>query len=274
VTAELSGTDTDRVRRATSFLFVPGDRPDRFDKASRSGADVVIVDLEDAVGSEDKAVARGAAVDWLAHGGRACVRINAASTKHYDDDVAALVAMPGLIAVMLPKADPESAADIVNRCPVPIVALVESAAGIATAPQIAGSAGVARIAFGHLDYALDIAAHPSHTAMLTARSALVLASRLAGLPGPIDGVTTVLDDPDTLAADLQHAQELGMTGKLLIHPAQVPFANAAYRPNQESVRWAEAVAAAGQAGRAVSVDGEMVDAPVLARAHAILRRSR
>jgi citrate lyase subunit beta/citryl-CoA lyase len=262
------------VRRATSFLFVPGDRPDRFDKASRSGADVVIVDLEDAVGSEDKPLARGAVVDWLAHGGRACVRINAAGTKHYDDDVAALVAMPGLIAVMLPKADSESAADIVNRCPVPVVALVESAAGIATAPQIARSAGVARIAFGHLDYALDIAAHPSHIAMLTARSALVLASRLAGLPGPIDGVTTVLDDPDTLAADLQHAQELGMTGKLLIHPAQVPFANAAYRPNQESVRWAQAVVAAGQAGRAVSVDGEMVDAPVLARAHAILRRSR
>jgi citrate lyase subunit beta/citryl-CoA lyase len=268
-----SGTDADLVRGATSFLFVPGDRPDRFDKANRSGASVVIVDLEDAVATQDKSVARAAVTDWLTHGGRACVRINAAGTRHHDDDVAALADMPGLVAVMLPKADAESTAEVVNRCPVPVVALIESAAGIATAPQIAAHSGVSRIAFGHLDYALDIGANPTRTAMLTARSALVLASRLAGLPGPIDGVTTVLDDPDTLAADLHHAQELGMTGKLLIHPAQVVVTNAAFRPDHDAVRWAEGVVAAGRAGRAVSVNGEMVDAPVLARAHAILRRS-
>lgn len=271
---------------ARSLLFVPGDRPDRFAKASDSGCDVVVTDLEDAVAEADKVAARGEVMDWIASGGRACVRINAAGHPAHRDDVAALSglatpsgvsgrstvsALPGLVAVMMPKAeDPTAVAAVAERLGVPVIALIESAAGVARAHEIAAASGVARIAFGQLDYAADVGADPTATAMLFARSCLVLASRTAGLPAPIDGVTIDLDTPVALNADIAHARELGYTGKLLIHPAQVDPTHAALRPSTEAVDWARQIVRAAGTGGAVRVKCQMVDAPVLARARAII----
>jgi citrate lyase subunit beta/citryl-CoA lyase len=275
MTSRPSGDPVATVRAARSFLFVPGDRPERFDKAVAAGADVVILDLEDAVGPEHKTAARAAAVEWLAGGGRAAVRVNASDSPHHEADVTALAGLAGLLAVVLPKADDAAlASEVAQRSGAPVLALVESAAGMAGLSALAAAQGVVRLAFGHLDYAVDLGADNGRTAMLHARSTLVLASRAAGLPGPVDGVTVALDDPQVLADDLAHARDVGLTGKLLIHPRQVEATHAAYRPSPEETSWAEKVLAAVResSGGAVRVDGDMVDAPVIARAEAVLRR--
>lgn len=269
-----------RLQSARSLLFVPGDRPERFDKAVATGADVVIIDLEDAVAPGSKAAAREAAVAWLRIGGRAAVRVNAADSPHHGADLAALADVTGaategsgLLAVVLPKADdPTRASAVAERTGVPVIALVESALGILRAAELATADGVERLAFGHLDYAVDLGCDPGREAMLLARSTLVLASRAAGLPGPIDGVTTALDDAAALTDDLAYARDLGLTGKLLIHPKQVEPTHAAHQPSDEEVAWAQRVIEAAAAGGAVRVDGDMVDAPVVARAEGILQR--
>lgn len=118
--------------------------------------------------------------------------------------------------------------------------------------------------------AVDVASGNGREAVLLARSTLVIASRAAGLPGPIDGVTTALDDPGTLTDDVRYARDLGLTGKLLIHPRQVEPTHAAYRPSEEEVAWAQRVLDAAAGGGAIRVDGAMVDAPVVARAARII----
>lgn len=262
------------IQTARSFLFVPGDRPERFDKAADSGADLVVIDLEDAVAQGRKDSARASALEWLSRDGRACVRINDPSSPLHGTDLDALADVPGLIAIMLPKADsPEPLRAVAERAGVPVIALVESAAGMVRVHEIATTAGVARLAFGHLDYALDLGADPGWSAMLHARSSLVLASRAAELPGPVDGVTTALDDAEVLDGDLRRAKEIGFTAKLLVHPQQVPVTHAALRPEETAVRWARRVVESVHGGTAARLDGQMVDAPVLARAKAILQRA-
>jgi citrate lyase subunit beta/citryl-CoA lyase len=275
-----SRTDDGRVavvQAARSFLFVPGDRPERFGKAAAAGADVVIVDLEDAVAAAAKDGARDAVLAWLRAGSSAAVRVNAVDSPHHEADLAALQGLASLVAVVLPKAaDAATAASVAERTGAPVLALVESAAGMVRAHELATAPGVARLAFGHLDYAVGLGADHGRTAMLHARSTLVLASRAAGLPGPVDGVTVALDDPAVLADDLAHGRELGMSGKLLIHPRQVEATHAAYRPSDGEVAWAQRVLAAvagSDAGQgAIRLDGQMVDPPVVARAEDILRR--
>lgn len=271
------------LQSARSFLFVPGDRPERFDKAVASGADVVIIDLEDAVAPEAKASAREAVVAWLAAGGRAAVRVNATDHPEHEADIAALAEVASaagdsgspLLAIVLPKADdPARASAIAAQTGGPVVALIESALGMARALELATATGVSRLAFGHLDYAVDLGSGNDHEAMLHARSTLVMASRAAGLPGPIDGVTTALDDASVLRQDLAHASNLGLTGKLLIHPRQVEVTHASHRPSADEVTWARRVLEAAAAGGAVRLDGDMVDAPVVARADEILRRAK
>ncbi len=153
---------------ARTWLFVPGDRPDRFVKAAGSGADLVVVDLEDAVASPNKDRARDAVAAWLADGGRACVRVNAGDRGRAD--VAALTGLPGLVATMLPKAcDPAGVEEVAAASRAPVVPLVESVAGVLAVHALAAVDGVVRLAFGHLDYALDLGARPTREAMLTAR---------------------------------------------------------------------------------------------------------
>lgn len=260
---------------ARSWLFVPATRPERFAKATSSGADMVIIDLEDAVPLQDKAGARTAAASWLAAQGVAAVRVNPASSTHHQADIDALVGLPGLRAVVLPMAESAEALARVRERLGPDVSLVpqvETALGIVRGLELAATAGVARLAFGHLDFAVDIDAAPAPEALLHVRSSLVVASRAAGVAGPIDSVTTDLDDEEVARADATRARALGFTGKLCIHPRQVAAVNAAMSPSDEEVAWAEQVLAAGTSG-AARVAGQMVDAPVVARAERIITRS-
>ena len=262
---------------ARTLLFVPGNRPERFDKAAATAADLVIVDLEDAVPDEDKASARDAVAQWLSADGRAAVRVNGTKSSDYQQDVARLAGLPGLRAVVVPMADDPAALTALHQRlgpDVEIVALVETALGIVKAIELASVPGVSRLAFGHLDFAADIDSSIEDEAMLMARSLLVVASRAAGLPGPVDGVTTALDDPAASGADAARARSLGFAGKLCIHPSQVEAVNAAFSPSAQEIAWAHLIIEASSAGGAARVDGHMVDAPVILKARAILARAQ
>jgi citrate lyase subunit beta/citryl-CoA lyase len=259
-----------------SYLFVPADRPQRFEKAQASGADCVIVDLEDAVAPEAKGAARRALAEWLGSAAAArapvAVRVNASAAEGLDEDLAACGVGP-LAALVVPKAErPEDLQAIADRCKVPLVALVETAVGIDNVRAVARSPSVARLAFGSIDFQLDLGIAGEGEELLAFRSQLVLASRVAGLQAPIDGVSTAIGDAAAVEADARRARRLGFGAKLCIHPSQVEVVNRAFTPGADEIAWArrvvEAVRASG--GAAVAVDGKMVDKPVLLRAQALL----
>ncbi len=266
---------TPRLDTVALPLFVPADRPDRFAKAFAAGADAVILDLEDAIAPDGKAAARAAllaARDAIAAAGcPVLVRVNAAGSPWQADDFAAAAVLP-LAGLVLPKAETgagvRAAEGAAGR---PVLALIESARGVAAARDIAAAA--ARLAFGSIDLSADLGCADDRAPLLAFRSAVVLASRLAGLPPPLDGVTPGYRDPAPVADDARYAATLGFGGKLLIHPAQIAPARAGFHPDAAEIAWAERVVAAARDGRAVAVDGAMVDTPVRLRAEQILRRA-
>lgn len=261
---------------ARTLLFVPGTVPERFAKASATEADLVVLDLEDAVPDEHKLSARGAVAALLDGEKQAAVRLNAVASRHHHADVSALVGLAGLSAVVVPMADNSSDLYALHRQlgpDVEIIALIETALGLTRAVDIASTPGVTRLAFGHLDFAVDIDAEIGEEPMLLARSSLVIASRAAGLSGPVDGVTTALDDGAVAGAEARRSRRLGFTGKLCIHPRQVDPVNAAFTPSAEDVVWARRVLEGRGAGGAARVDGHMIDAPITLRAEAILTRA-
>lgn len=259
---------------AVTWLFVPGDRPDRFAKAQDSGADAVVCDLEDGVAPAAKVQARAEVRGWLAAGGSAWVRVNAPGTDDGLGDVEAMRGLPGLQGLMVPKSESagqlENLAGRAGGCRV--VALVETAAGVLEAANIARSPAVDRLAFGSIDYAGDIDAIESDDSLLLARSLLVLASRAAGKAGPLDGVTTDLLTMEPVQAAAAYARSLGFVGKLCIHPRQVAAVAAGFAPQEREVRWAREVVEAEASAGAVAVAGHMVDRPVLERARRILAK--
>jgi citrate lyase subunit beta/citryl-CoA lyase len=259
-----------------SYLFVPGDRPERFSKACTSGADAVIVDLEDAVAPEKKNAARAALAAWLHPDHPVIVRINAADTAWFSEDCA-LAGRPGVAAIMLPKAERPDTLEALRAAGArAVLPLIETAVGYDEARALAGAAGVERLAFGSIDFQLDLGVTGEDEELRAFRSGLVLASRLAGIAAPVDGVSTAIDDPAQLAADAARARRLGFGGKLCIHPKQVQVVNAAFSPTEADVQWATRVlaAAASANGAAVAVDGKMVDRPVLLRARMVLDNAR
>lgn len=259
------------MRPPRSYLFVPGDRPERVAKARASGADAVVVDLEDAVAPANKLAARDAVAGVLDAARPVVVRINGAETGWFADD-ARLAAHPGVAAVMLPKAAaPDAVAALRAASGKPVLALIETAAGIASLAALA-AAGAARFAFGSIDFQLDLDIADDDLALLPFRMQLVLASRLADLPPPVDGVTAAFEDAARIEAESRRARALGFGAKLCIHPKQVAIVNAAFAPTAGELAWARRVvdAAAAAGGAAVAVDGKMVDAPVLARARRLL----
>lgn len=262
-----------------SYLFVPANRPDRYERALASGADAVIVDLEDAVAPADKPAAREMLQRWLAArpvGAPAViVRVNAVGTPWHAADLD-LCAWAGVAGVMLPKAESAAALAPVaaRRAGLAVIALIESALGLAGAREIAAAPGVQRLAFGSIDLALDLSLRgASEDDLAPHRAEIVLASRLAGLAAPIDGVTTAIDDLALLGADVRRARRLGFAAKLCIHPRQIAGVHEGLAPSAAELDWARRVVAAAGAveGAALAVDGAMVDKPVLQRALATLR---
>jgi citrate lyase subunit beta/citryl-CoA lyase len=273
------------LARARSLLFVPGHAPQRFDRALASGADAVILDLEDAVAPQDKARAREHVAVWLrgldsAARARVLVRLNASDAPN--EHAADLAWLRGLgtglpAGLVVPKAAHVTTLSVIAQAagaPVALLPLVESADGWAAADALARAPQVLRLVFGHLDFQLDMGMEcgPGQDELLPVRLALVAASRRAGLATPVDGVSPDLQDDTLTRADVARSRRLGFGGKLCIHPRQVPLVHEGLAPSEAELDWARRVllANAQAAGAVFQLDGRMVDAPVLRKAERLL----
>ena len=272
---------------ARSFLFVPADRPERYAKALASGADAVVVDLEDAIAPGAKLAARQALVQAVsslsaAECSRLVVRINAVGSAWHGDDLAALRSLvaQGVSAVMVAKAESAATLAEVAAAAGPACALlplVESVAGLDAIDKLATCPQVLRLVFGHLDFQADagMACGVDESELVPVRLAFALASRRVGLAAPVDGVSPGTRDTAQLELDAARSRRGGFGGKLCIHPAQVALVNAAFTPSADELDWARRVQAAfTKAGGGVfSLDGRMVDAPVLRLAQRTLAQA-
>lgn len=275
---------------ARSLLFVPATSERKIDRAFDSGADGVIVDLEDAVAADQKQAARDALAAIFARPRvEACVRINAASTAECLRDLMALP-LRAIAGVLLPKA--ESAGEIATvdwvlaqreasegmaRGSVPLMALIESARAVRDVDAIArASPRLRRLAFGAVDLGNDLGTAVEEESVVThVRIAMACASRAAGLEPPMDAPQLAIHDEARLRAAASLAKAQGFTGKLCIHPAQVAPVNEAFTPDASEVERARRIVAAFEAAEAqgrgaVAVDGIMVDYPVVDRARKTL----
>lgn len=263
-----------------SLLFVPASRPDRFAKAMEAGADLVCADLEDAVAPADKEAARTAALGFLSPG--RAVRLNGLATPAGIADLAALIAArPAGGTLLVPKVEHEEELRLLDRLlaaaalPLELIALVESAAGLARAGAIAAAPRVVALMLGGADLAAELGTAPAAEALAVPRALLALAARGAGI-GAIDMPCLAPRDAATTAAEAQAARRLGFTAKAAIHPAQVAPINAAFTPDPaeiaEAVRGLAAFAAAG--GAAAVLDGRLIERPVAARWRAVIARAR
>jgi citrate lyase subunit beta/citryl-CoA lyase len=257
----------------SNFLFVPGNRPDRFTKALDSSASAVILDLEDAVAAEDKEAARNAIqTAWPGFTAeqkkRLVIRSNSPGSAFYSADLI-LAQKLDLACLLIPKSE---SADEMNGAALllpdtALIPMIETAVGLDHLREIANAKQVIRLALGNLDLQADLGmvCDPQETELHTARYQMVLASRVAQIAPPIDGVTPSTDDLVRVQDDAERAKRMGFGGKLCIHPKQVSIVKSAFMPSEEEVAWAMQVIKADKAskGGAVKLDGRMIDRPVV-----------
>ncbi|BEU28528.1 CoA ester lyase [Paraburkholderia sp. 22B1P] len=262
---------------ARSFLFVPGSRSERFQKAVDAGADAVIVDLEDAVAPHDKGFARDRLAGWASSNQPVYVRINGTTTEWFEEDLR-LCELEGIAGIVIPKVEKPDQVSIVASClqkSKVIFPIIESALGFANIRSIASVPSVTRLMFGSLDLQADLSLGGQGEELHYFMSQIVVESKIADLPSPVDSVTANLQDARVLTSDAARARRFGFRGKLCIHPNQISIVNSAFNYSAKEAEWAARViqADAESAGAAVAVDGRMVDAPVIARAREILEFS-
>ena len=283
-----------------SFLFAPGNVPRRVEKALTLDADAVILDLEDSVGVAEKAATRAPVAQALARPRkpRAYVRVNAPSTPFCYRDLAETV-RPGLDGVVLPKI--ESAADLhaidwllaalerehgLAEGSLDAMPIIETATGLQRIDRILQARSlrpyraawrVKRVAFGAADYANDVGLSPTldEPELADARARIVLASRAAGLEGPLDSPWFHFKETDAFARALERSRRSGFQGRLCVHPDQIAAVNAAYLPPAEELAAAQRIVdafreAEARGAAAIQVDGQMIDYPVAQRAQALL----
>lgn len=261
-----------------SLLFAPGSDGRKLAKALSSPADAVVCDLEDAVAPGDKEAARDVTAKALAEatpGPARLVRINAAGTPWFEDDLAFTAGLT-LDALVLPKSSPESV-ELLGSAGPPVVAIVETAMGLRRAFEIASEPRVAALVLGAVDLGAEIGLEPRPDGqeILFARSQIAIDSAAAGLRGPFDVVHLDLYDQEGLEAQCKLARALGFRGKACIHPGQIETINRIFSPSEQEVEWARQIVATfeGQSEGVVSVNGTMVDRPVVERARRILQEA-
>lgn len=287
------------MEHAKTYLFVPGNAPHRFQQAVCCGADAVIFDLEDAVHPDEKNQARENIIQWDKNDTpvseincKRYIRLNKFGSVEFSEDIEFLNRLnnkeklrnnaqskhkTAKWEIVLPKIESSEmlhdAREMINRNrseTVNIIAIIETAQGLHHAEEIC-AAGVERVAFGSLDFSLDIHCDQSLYALLYARSRIVLASRLADLPPPIDCVNPDFTHHDRVLADALHARSLGFSAKLCIHPSQIDAVQQAFATDRSKIDWAKQVLKAAEHSYAFQINGEMVDLPVIEQARQLLR---
>lgn len=229
------------ARLSRSWLFVNASKPELFASGQTSDADSIIFDLEAAVPDDQKDTSRANVVSALEDGMVGWVRVNNTWTHHWEEDLDALSGLPGLRGIMLPNTEePEQVTLTSIRAGVgmPILALIETALGIENATRIASAAGTFRLAFGVNDFRKDTGIGDHPVALAYARSRLVIASRVGGLAGAIDGPSSPGAGKSAVSSDCAWTMKMGMTGKLVLSEAQVPYVNEGLAPSEEDRAWA------------------------------------
>ena len=278
-------------------LFVPGNRPDRVDKAVNTDADVVIIDLEDAVPyalkAETRPVVREKILDLK--NPRVLVRVNALDTQFFRDDLDQLV-VEDLACIIIPKIEQPEHIREANRLlteseakkglasgSISLIALIESALGVENAFQITSERTIPErlftVAFGAADFAQDMGIGMTKTAEESAypRARLTIACRAAGIDPPLDTPFMIdLKDQEALEADAKRAKQFGFQGKLCIHPNQIDICNKIFSPTQKEIEYAHKVIAAFTEAEAtgtavIQVDGKFIDPPVVKQARRVVK---
>ncbi|MGW7788989.1 HpcH/HpaI aldolase/citrate lyase family protein [Streptomyces tricolor] len=263
------------TRTPLTWLYVPGDRPHVVAKALAAGADVVVVDLEDAVAPDRKGYAREATAELLteAQPVPVHVRVNALDGPWAAADLTALAGLRGLSGLRLPKVtSPDQVRQVAVATPVPLYALLESALGIEHAYAIATAHPALRgIALGEADLRADLGVR-GDAGLDWPRSRVIVAARAAGLAPPSQTVHPDIRDLDGLAASCAHGRALGFLGRAAIHPRQLPVIERAYLPTEAEIEHAETVikAASANEGAQALPDGRFIDAAVVAMARRTL----
>lgn len=263
-------------RLCRSALFVPATRVERIPKALASGADAVIVDLEDAVAEADKRSARDSLDGYLRDAPEAAihVRINAHDTPHFADDLALCRRHAGIQGIVVPKAQSAAALEHAATCGKPLWPLIETAQGLLALADLACVTGVERLSFGALDLGLELGLTPgsegAERLLDQARYQLRVHSSAAGLAAPIESVHPAIEDSNGVRLAATRARDMGFAGMLCIHPRQLEPIHQAFSPSLTELAWAQRVLEAAEREHgAFSVDGQMVDAPVIERARRI-----
>ena len=261
-----------------SLLFVPGNRPERFEKALAAGADAVCIDLEDAVAPDAKGKARTAVTAFLAQGARPGlgVRVNGPASEYLDADCRALSGLP-LAFAMVPKVEtPGQLVSLRLRLgdEVPLWPIIESPEGLRQAWDIAAVQGVAGVLFGAADYSAEVGCTLDWDALLYARGALAAAAARAGVE-LLDVPYLDIGDAAGLSDSTRRAKALGFTGRACIHPDQVEAVNAAHTPTLAEADRARRLIIAfdAAAGGAALLDGKLIELPVVRAARRILDRA-
>lgn len=263
-----------------SVLFVPASRPELFDKALASGADRIIIDLEDAVDESGKSSARLSIERWSeSHpDARFLVRINAPSHPAFYEDLRLCRRVEGIERVMVPKCESADALRQAALAGKPLWALVETARGIAALDSLAAVEGLERLALGELDLATDLGlargSQGARRVIGQLRVALLVASRANRCQPPMAAVSPAIDDLARLEAHAREAEEMGFAGMLCIHPRQLAVAERWFAPSEQRLAWARRVVERAARGEAVfELEGEMVDLPVIEAARRLLARA-
>jgi citrate lyase beta subunit len=283
-----------RMRR--SLLFVPGEAR-KIDKARSAGADTLILDLEDSIPPERKAEARAQVAAALRAGGfddtEIAVRVNPRGTPFFRQDLDAVLGA-GVATIMLPKVDGreirfvtefvdglERSLGMFGDSRVRFLALVETALGVRQAESVGFASRVDALCFGHADFALDMGlaeADASCGVVYHARCSLVIAAKACGVV-PIDSVCLAVKDEQVVRADAELGMRLGFEGKLCIHPQQVRIVNEVYTPDEKQIEYARRVVDAWEGAKqdergVLTLDGKMIDAPLVAAQQRVLDRAR
>lgn len=263
-----------------SALFVPANRPDRFVKALDSGADAVIIDLEDTIAPDGKREARNNIANFVDANPdtKFWVRINDGNTKWFDDDLSLCRELSAVQGIILPKANRAQHVYIVSGAGKPLIPVIEAASGLRELPEIAKASGVVRLSFGILDLMVELGTRPHTDAAMyiqnEIRFLILMSSRIHGLARPMDCVYADFSDLQGFEQTAIFARDMGFGGVLCIHPNQIPIAHNVYQALPEELDWAQRVVThADKTGEyTFRMDGRMVDLPLIDRARRILER--